>query len=149
VINTKNKLFSLYAFRLLPIAILILASKSIYKGIVNFYFFLLMPVFVTNGVVNKIDEKDAINGKFFRCQILYGVGDNLYTTNQILSYDEWGNIKMGDSIVVKYNLKNPSRATTDSSVNLAVYFIVFVLIILWSVYSVITIAIVVINKIRT
>ena len=122
------KLLFLFLF---PLCIVISAWNFFQGAINDTYSLIVLPNSNTNGTIRTVNLIDASNVTFFDCRIEYKVGSNFHFLNGSISYDVNSNVKSGDSVVVRYNIKNPEKATIRPVIDLITNVLIALSIFIW------------------
>ena len=126
--------------------VLMLCWNFVEKSLADFYSFRLNKTGITNGIVLSSRIDDAINGTNLECTYIYKVNNKDFKNHEsIVVHDTVLHVFSGDSIRVRYNLKYPHRGSIDSNLNMRMFFIVALIIIVWSAWSVVSLVIMVLK----
>jgi Protein of unknown function (DUF3592) len=95
--------------------IFIMAKGYMLKAITNFYYFELLPISKTQGIIVESVKNASWDGTAYHCTIKYELSGKQFTFKELVTFDFKGGLLVGDSIQVVYNQEYPHKASSNSS----------------------------------
>jgi len=109
----------------------------ILKSFKDFTFFIIGNTKEINGYIVKKKFNEGMDGDTYNLTISYKVNQSTFLINELLSaYTVLSKSKM-DSIEIRYNIKNPSIATSDKITVISTHFLLSLFLVTGSLYSII------------
>lgn len=135
-------------FACVSILMLVGMKGFIYRSISQFFYLNTQKTDRAAGIVMNAKLNDGITARTYDCSYYYIVSETRYQVVETVSVDSITNYHPNDSIWVRYNVKKPWIASAGKETHRSFNCYISVAIIILSVYSLVSLVIMLIVRFR-